>query len=540
MLENNSDIKHFVETDLKEYLDILEKPGVFEVQVIPYELLNGSYEGHVWYDTNNGPVRMIDEVIQPLTNYPTPKTDSYALVKIWNDEIIYYEVLQTDEQFYKSLKRVICYSLKKDDDSNVFYIEQEDMFRLNEFASYLQNKQFWYKEPIEDTNIENIIETINNIYLPRIDVSFKLAIMQINAETLPVPKYIKQKTFRKIDKLSCETIIGNIASASDQKAHKYDPIVEAQIPFYKHRFTGVLEPIAKFPFFVIRKHTSIVKNIEELFYCEEPLGEEKAMWIMQKWVKEQRSFLICGSMGSGKTTLLNSNLKLANRYNPQNRIGIIEDTPEVICSSENYYALNCGSGIVNNSKLLRTSFRLTPKQIVVGEIRGPEAYEFLDAASGGCECCMATIHAGGAMQALYRFESCLKMNPLVEKINRTQIAMSINGVISIQRVIIRKEVNGIWQTSSKRRITSIMNVKGYDPRFDFYEHDYPYQDKELLSLTADGTEINTKDDFRDFTAKPVMSPSSTAQSISDHPDNTPEINNTDDFKNFTKGANNES
>jgi hypothetical protein len=152
---------------------------------------------------------------------------------------------------------------------------------------------------------------------------------------------------------------------------------------------------------------------------------------------------------------------------------------------------------------------------------------------------MGTIHAGGSMQAFYRFESCLKMNTLVDKINRTQIAMSINGVISIQRVIIRKEVNGIWQTSSKRRITSIMRVKGYDPRFDFYEHEFLYQDTELLALTADGTEIDTKNDFSDFTTEPVVSPSSAAQSISDHPDNAPEINNTDDFKDFTQGAKNE-
>ena len=492
------DIRNFLETDLGEYLRLLDLPGAFEVQIIPYELINGHYEGHVWYDSHKGLKRVVEEKDVPL-NYPAPKAGDLALVKIWQDKIINYEVLPQNNNFFLSLKRVICYSLNEDELSEAF-LEQESHFRLNEFASYLERKQYWFKESIEDNDIEEIIRKINDIYLKRLDVTFKLQLLQIESTaTLPVPKYSRLKTFKKIEKLTCEQIIGNIASAADQRAHKYEPIVEAEIPFYKHRFTAVLEPISKFPFFVIRKHSSLVKNIEEFVFDVDPVMPEKAMLIIQKWVKERRSFLIAGAMASGKTTLLNSCLKLSNRYNPEDRIGIIEDTPEVICSSENYYAINCSSKIVDNSKLLRTSFRLTPKQVVVGEIRGPEAYEFLDAAISGCECCLATIHGSGALQGIYRFESCLKMNPNIgNNINRTQIAMAIHGVISIQRINITKEVNGLWYSERKRRVTSIMRIKGYDPRYDFYDHEFLYQDPEVFQFTGDGAKVDTDSDFNDF------------------------------------------
>lgn len=519
------DIRHFLDTDLNEYLKLLEKPHVFEVQIVPYERLDGTYEGHVWYDTHQGQKRLMSEEIRPLTTYPKPQVGQLVLAKVWKDQIINYEVLPKDDNFYMALKRVVCYTLKQSNEQ-VPYLEQEDMFRLNEFASYLSNKKYWHKEPIEDNNINNIINKINQVYLPRVDVTFRLAILEVKTtEQLPIPQFTKLKIFHKIDKLSCEQIIGNIASASDQKAHKYDPIVEAEVPFYKHRFTGVLQPIAKYPFFVIRKHTSTVKNIEEFVFCDDPVMPEKAMQIIQRWVKENRSFLIAGAMASGKTTLLNSCLKLTNRYNPTNRIGIIEDTPEVICSSENYYAINCASGIVNNSKLLRTSFRLTPKQIVVGEIRGAEAFEFLEAASGGCECCMGTIHASGSLQAINRFESCLKMNPLIDKINKAQIAMALNGIISIQRITIRTEDNGIWQTSTKRRITSIMRIKGYDPRFDYYEHEFLYRDPELFELTSDGGRVDTASDFEEFSG------SNTTKSDEANK-TTLEVTSHDDFNNL--------
>jgi type IV secretion system protein VirB11 len=492
------DIRSFLETDLKEYLSLLENPGVFEVQIVPYELMNGHYEGHVWCESHHGLKRVIEDKKVSL-EYPAPKSGDLALVKVWQDKIINYEVISANANFFLALKRVVCYSLNQDDES-IYFLDQEPHFKLNEFASYLEKKQYWYKEPIIEDDMTSIVEKINNVYLKRLDVTFTLQLLQIDdSNDLPIPQYGKLKTFKKIEKLTCEQIIGNIASAADQKAHKYEPIVEAEIPFYKHRFTGVLEPIAKHPFFVIRKHSSVVKNIEEFVYCEDPVMPEKAMNIIKKWIKERRSFLIAGAMASGKTTLLNACLKLSNRYNPEDRIGIIEDTPEIICSSENYYAINCSSKIVDNSKLLRTSFRLTPKQVVVGEIRGPEAYEFLDAAISGCECCLATIHGSGALQGVYRFESCLKMNPTQgNNINRTQIAMAIKGIVSIQRINITKEVNGIWYSEKKRRVTSIMNIKGYDPRYDFYDHEFLYQDPELFELTGDGAKVDSGSDFNDY------------------------------------------
>ena len=498
-----ADIVSFLETDLTDVIHVLQRPDVFEVMLNPYKCQNGQYEGHLWYEAAGvGMKRLTNTKKHDLHAYPKPTKGDLIVIKTINDgeTVLNYQILPRDQNFYKVLKLALCYTLKEDE-QEILYLDQEEYYRLNEFGSYIQTGNYGYKDPIaKNATIDEIIDKINNVYLDRLDITFKLQVFEYEDETmqLPQPKYSISKEFLKVDFTRAEQIIGILASANEKKAHKYEPIVEVQIPYYGHRFTGILPPVAKFPFFAIRKHSSTVKKLEE--YVSDGVMPQKAANILIEWVKRGNNILVGGSVGSGKTTLLNTLLRLASIYTPNDRVGIIEDTPEIQNVIENSYAI-ATTDEINISRLLRVAFRLSSTRLVVGEIRGAEAYVFLKAMSGGFTGCMASIHADGAAHALYRFEQCLTESNEVERINRIQIASSIRGIVSIQKVTLFKEVNGIRQATIKRRVTAIREITGYDPRHDIYEDLWVYKDPEAFMLTGDGQTVNNEEDFAEFAKK---------------------------------------
>ena len=496
-----ADIVTFLETDLREVISILKNPDVYEVMLNPYEMQNGQYEGHLWYEASGvGMKRLTTDTTHVFESYPLPSIGDLVVVKSGQDgdNILNYQILPFDKNFYKALKIVLCYTLKEDTDGNLF-LEQAEHYRLVELGNYIQTGFYGYKEAIpQNATIEDILNEINNKYLKRLDITFNLHVVEVNEDIqnqFKMPKYSISKEFMKIDYTRSEQIIGILASANEKKAHKYEPIVEVQIPYYGHRFTGVLPPVAKFPFWTIRKHSSQVKTLEE--YVAEGIMPQKAANILRKWTHDRLNILIGGSVGSGKTILLNTLLRIASQETPNDRVGVIEDTPEIQCLIENAYSIATTDG-VPLSKLLRTSFRLSANRLVVGEIRGAEAYVLLKALTGGFRGCMGTIHADGAAHALFRFEQCLTESDEVEKINRAQIASGIHGIVSIQKVTIVKEVDGIPQAQIKRRVTAIRAIKGYDPRYDLYEDTWLYKDPEAFMLTQDGVDVKNANDFSDF------------------------------------------
>lgn len=497
-----SDIVTFLETDLKPVMDVLAKAEVFEVMLNPYQKMNGDYEGHLWYEAHGvGMKQLIHSKTNPLSNYPFPNLNDYVLIKRYNGNIINYQVFSQDpEKLLKSIKLCICYTLKVDE-QNTAYLEQEELYRLNEFATYIQSGSYGYKDPIEEAPIEDILDKVNKL-LYKLNVTFKLELLQLKSgdlDKLLKPRYSISKDFQKINQITAEQMITVLASANDKKAHKYEPIVEVQIPFYGHRFTAVLPPVSKFPMFAIRKHSAQIKKLEE--YVNDGIMPAEAAEQLSKWIERRYNILICGEVGSGKTTLLNTCLDLSNALTPNDRVGIMEDTPEIQNVIANSYAIATADG-VSFSRLLRTSLRLSAHRLIAGEIRGPEAYVLLKAMTGGFRGCMGTIHAGGSKQALYRFEQCLSENEEVGKIqpvHRLQIAAAISGIASIQKVTILKEVNGVRQATITRKLTSLLHIKDFDPRHNIYEESWLYKDPESFMLTTDATEVDSTNDFNDFT-----------------------------------------
>lgn len=255
--------------------------------------------------------------------------------------------------------------------------------------------------------------------------------------------------------------------------------MECVIPFYHHRFTGQRTPIVTFPSFTIRKHGSEVKDLEE--YVQEGIMPAHVAETIKGWIKRGYNILVAGGTGSGKTTLLNAMIRETARIHPNGRAGIIEDTPEIQCEIENSFMFR-KSNEVSIDDLLVTSLRMRPDFIMVGEVRSREAYTLFKAMLTGHKNCYGTIHANGANEATFRFEQCVKEHPdcASAPIPRHQIALALDGVISIQKTTVRVQKNGYHENVIKRKVTALREIKGYDSKYDIYEDIMLYQDKEAI------------------------------------------------------------
>ncbi|MCC2644936.1 MAG: P-type conjugative transfer ATPase TrbB [Burkholderiales bacterium] len=492
-----SDIVTFLETDLKEVMEVLKRPLVYEVMLNAYLAQNGTYEGHLWYEEDGvGMKRITTNTIHNMDNYPIPKLGDLVVIKATDNgnKILNYHVLPKDHHIFKILKMALCYTLHVNTDNEV-YLEQEEHYKLNELANNIQNGYFYYKQPINPNfTINEIIEEINN-QLKKLNIVFELYLIEINESAtieFERPKYLIAKQFKKLEYTRAEQIIGILASANELFAHKKEPIVECQIPYYGHRFTSISPPASKFPLFTIRKHSSKVISLDE--YVNQGVMPESVADILRRWVERRFNVLVAGGMGSGKTTLLNSLLHEVSLLTPTDRVGIIEDTPELQWwTVDNSIAIS-QTMEVDIPRLLRTAWRMRLNRIWVGEIRGKEAYTLLKALMSGTPGGMASIHADGAAEAIYRFEQCMLENSEAQNVSKGQIASAINGIVSIQKVTILKEVNGIWENTIKRKVTAVRQITGYDEKHKLYTDQWLYKDPESYMLTTDGNSVPT-DDF---------------------------------------------
>ena len=280
--------------------------------------------------------------------------------------------------------------------------------------------------------------------------------------------------YEKMDDQTARKIMGILAAASDQRFHEKEPTLECTIPFYHHRFTGISPPCSPAPTMCIRKHTSQIITLDKM--VETAIMPQKCRETIRSWVRNRYNILIAGGVGSGKTTLANSILDEIRKETPQDRVGILEDTPELQCRVPNHYKTYKTSER-DMPALLRTSLRMRPDRLVLGEVRGQEAYTLLKAWMSGHPGGLATIHANGAKEAVHRFEQCMSESRESGSISRDQIAYAINGIISIQKVTVRVERDGYIEYVVKRKITALRQINGYDKNHDIYEDVYLHIDE---------------------------------------------------------------
>lgn len=155
-----------------------------------------------------------------------------------------------------------------------------------------------------------------------------------------------------------------------------------------------------------------------------------------------------GGTGSGKTTLVNAVINEMVLTNPRERIFIIEDTGEIQCSAKNFVQYH-STLEVSMTMLLKTTLRMRPDRILVGEVRGPEALDLLMAWNTGHEGGAATLHANNAKAGLDRLAMLISMHPDSPKPIEPLIADAVHVVVHIAR------------TQEGRQVQEIIEVKGY-------------------------------------------------------------------------------
>jgi pilus assembly protein CpaF len=182
---------------------------------------------------------------------------------------------------------------------------------------------------------------------------------------------------------------------------------------------------------------------------------------LESCVLAGKNILIAGSTGTGKTTLLN----ILGKFIPADeRILLIEDTSEIEISLDNlvrFEARQAQNGLpaVTIRDLLKAALRHRPDRIILGEIRGGEAFDLLQLLNTGHAGSLSTVHATSARQALSRFTSCVLQSgvDLPYRAIKTNIADSLNVVVQLER------------RPGQRFISEIIEVRGYDPNADEYD-----------------------------------------------------------------------
>lgn len=199
-----------------------------------------------------------------------------------------------------------------------------------------------------------------------------------------------------------ERIIRLVAAQVRAEVHAGAPILSAEMPSGE-RFEGVMPPVVRTPMFVIRKRAAGV--IELARYVADGILTEQQVARLQAAVRDRKNIVIAGGTSTGKTTLANALLR--EIATTGDRVVVLEDTVELQCPAADHVCLRTRSG-VTMTHLVRSTLRLRPDRIVVGEVRGPEALDLLKAWGTGHPGGIATVHANSAVGALSRLEQLIQ------------------------------------------------------------------------------------------------------------------------------------
>ena len=224
-----------------------------------------------------------------------------------------------------------------------------------------------------------------------------------------------------------ERIVRLVAHHVGAEVHPLSPRVSAELPGTGERFEGLLPPVVAAPAFAIRKPAVAVFTLDDYVAAGIMRAEQAA--VLRRAVAERRNILVAGGTSTGKTTLTNA--LLAEVAKTADRVVLIEDTRELQCTAPNLVALRTKDGVASLSDLVRSSLRLRPDRIPIGEVRGAEALDLLKAWGTGHPGGIGTIHAGTALGALRRLEQLIQ--EAVITVPRALIAETINLIAVLVR-----------------------------------------------------------------------------------------------------------
>lgn len=246
-----------------------------------------------------------------------------------------------------------------------------------------------------------------------------------------------------------ERIVRVVAHHVGVEVHARSPRVSAELPETGERFEGLLPPVVAAPAFAIRKPAVAVFTLDDYVAAGIMSADQAAT--LRDAVTSRANILIAGGTSTGKTTLTNA--LLAEVAKTQDRVVIIEDTRELQCAAPNLVAMRTKDGVATLSDLVRSSLRLRPDRIPIGEVRGAEALDLLKAWGTGHPGGIGTIHAGTALGALRRLEQLIQ-----------------EAVVTVPRALIAETIDVVAVLTgrgSARRLTELARVEGLSPDGDY-------------------------------------------------------------------------
>jgi pilus assembly protein CpaF len=264
-------------------------------------------------------------------------------------------------------------------------------------------------------------------------------------------------------------IIDRIVSRVGRRVDESSPMVDARLPDGS-RVNAIIPPLAlDGPALSIRRFGSGPLAANALVQIKSISAE--MMEVLASAVKARISIIIAGGTGAGKTTFMN----ILSQYIPQGeRVITIEDAAELRLAQQNIVRLETrppnieGQGAIRQRQLLINCLRMRPDRIIIGEVRGEEAFDMLQAMNTGHEGSMTTIHANTPRDAISRLESMVAMGNmnLPEKSVRQQIASAITIVVQASRL-----------SDGTRKVTSISEITGMEENVISMQEIFSFQKK---------------------------------------------------------------
>ena len=265
-------------------------------------------------------------------------------------------------------------------------------------------------------------------------------------------KIIKDDTISFINDDHIIRTIQRIVQPLGRTIDTANPMVDARLKDGS-RLNAIIPPLSlKGPVLTIRKFSKNLDSIDDLLR-KGTLTTHMAMFL-EASIKAKLNILICGGTGTGKTSLLNI---LSSFIENHERIITIEDAAELRLHQDHVISLETrlinyeGAGEITIRDLVRNSLRMRPDRIIVGEVRGKEAFDMMQAMNTGHEGSLTTLHANSPEDALNRLETMILMNDMDIPVSavRGYIENAIDLVVNIERL-----------ADGKRKITSICEVQG--------------------------------------------------------------------------------
>lgn len=256
-------------------------------------------------------------------------------------------------------------------------------------------------------------------------------------------------TGQRLSPADGERIVRLVAHHVGAEVHPGSPRVSAELPETGERFEGLIPPVVQAPCFAIRKPAVAVFTLDD--YAAAGIMSLEQAAVLRTAVAERRNVLVAGGTSTGKTTLVNA--LLAEVAKTGDRVVLIEDTRELQCAAPNLVALRTKDGVSSLSELVRSSLRLRPDRIPIGEVRGAEALDLLKAWGTGHPGGVGTIHAGTALGALRRMEQLIQ-----------------EAVVTVPRALIAETIDVIAVLAgrgSERRLAELATVAGLSSGGDY-------------------------------------------------------------------------